>query len=358
MNDASVLFISRKYPPSVGGMEQQAAGLIASFTGKKKTILLRRSSRAHLIWFLPYAFFKGLWLSRSVDLIHLCDGVLIPLGWFIRLFTSRPATVTIHGLDIVYSNIVFRFIHIPLIRRLDHVIAVSEKTSEECLKRGVRPERITVIPNGVDSISSHRTYSRFDLEKKIGLPTQNKKIILFLGRLVERKGIVWFLQSVFPLLPTDIVLVVCGAGPLEKKIKRIIRGSDQKSRIVFLGLVSHHDRDMLMQTSDCFIMPNISVLNDREGFGIAGIEAAMAGLPVIAASTDGIPQAIHNGKNGYLVPPQDPVAFSQKISDVILNLDRPSWKIQSQTYCETHFSWKTVSAQYKKIFNSIVEKTF
>ena len=73
-----------------------------------KTIALKYSARIHLVWFLPYAFCKALFSRRSYDVIHLGDGVLAPLGWFLKVLARRPVLATVHGLELTYQNIFYR----------------------------------------------------------------------------------------------------------------------------------------------------------------------------------------------------------------------------------------------------------
>ncbi|EKD46285.1 MAG: hypothetical protein ACD_68C00049G0001, partial [uncultured bacterium] len=81
----TVLFITRTFSNKPGGMARMIKALINHLPLNTKTIALKYSARIHLVWFLPYAFCKALFSRRSYDVIHLGDGVLAPLGWFLKV---------------------------------------------------------------------------------------------------------------------------------------------------------------------------------------------------------------------------------------------------------------------------------
>jgi glycosyltransferase involved in cell wall biosynthesis len=102
--------------------------------------------------FIPYALVRALLvlLTKPVELIHISDPVLAPLGLFLRFVGRRPVVVNAHGLDVVYPNRLYQAVIRACIRQLDFVICISEYTRQQCLARGVKAERTRVIPLGVN----------------------------------------------------------------------------------------------------------------------------------------------------------------------------------------------------------------
>lgn len=348
-----VLFISRKYPPSIGGMENQAYGLIHFFRGQKSTLLLRRSSQLHLIWFIPWALMLGLWKGRSGDVIHLCDGVLSPVGWILKWLCRKPVTVTVHGLDLVYPNWIFQHVNVPFLRRLDHWISVSEKTGEELLNRGFPQNRITVVPNGVDPSRFRFHGTKRDLERVIGKSLEGKKVLLTCGRLVKRKGGAWFAAEVMNKLPLEYEWLVIGCGPEKNAILDASHEAGVQDRVTVMDFVSEEDLSMLYHQADLFVMPNIVVPGDREGFGLVANEAAACGLPVVASAVDGIPEAIHHERNGWLVPEKDATAFAKQIGAILNRPDRGALKQSIRQYTLEHFAWPARVQRYTAVFESV-----
>jgi glycosyltransferase involved in cell wall biosynthesis len=110
---------------------------------------------------------------------------------------------------------------------------------------------------------------------------------------------------------------------------------------------------MLFQTADIFVMPNIRVEGDVEGFGIVAIEAAIQGLPVVASNIEGINDAIIEGHNGFLVESGNAQAFEDKIRDILDNVNLNELSEQVSEYTKQNYSWEHVSDLYLKEFMRI-----
>lgn len=346
-----VLFISRKYPPAVGGMETQAFGLLSAFPGEKETILLGRS-QLHLFWFIPYALVRGLVLGRRCDLIHLCDGLLAPVGLVLKLLLRKPVTVTVHGLDVVYPNWIFQTVNVRCLRCLDFFMPVSQSTGDEMLRRGFSAEKMRVIPNGVDPHRLPPSLSRSYFEEWIR--PEHRRVMMTVGRLVKRKGVVWFIENVLYRLPDDVLYLVVGEGSERKAIEQAIARHCIEHRVKLLGRVSDEKLATLYHFADVFVMPNIVVPGDREGFGLVPLEAAVSGLPVVASRVEGIPDAIHDGQNGFLVAEKDASAFVDRILFILHHSEPQVLKEQVKEYSLAHCTWKRHIRQYEEVFDRLL----
>lgn len=297
----------------------------------------------HLFWFLPYALIKSLFLVRQVDLIYLCDSLLAPLGLIIGILSGRPVVATAHGLDIIYDKWFYQIIFIGALRRLDRVIAVSESTRRECLKRRISADKCVVIPNGVTAPTNN---SKYNLNEILGVDIGDKKLLLTVGRLVKRKGVIWFIENVLPQLE-NVIYVVVGQGSEEKKIRRILVNKKIKNKVILLTTISDERLEILYKKSDIFIMPNIKVPGDREGFGLVALEAAIHGLPVVASRLEGIKEAIIDGQNGKLVKTEDATGFIAVITSW-LNSDerRQRFGQQARIYTSANYSWDKITQRY------------
>ena len=110
-----------------------------------------------------------------------------------------------------------------------------------------------------------------------------------------------------------------------------------------LGRVSDSTRKVLLNAADIFIMPNNTVANDIEGFGIAIIEAGSCGLPVVASNLQGIKDAVIDGKTGYLVEEGDVDGFLKRIRSMNLS------KADIRTLVNAKFNWKSIYHNYRKV---------
>jgi glycosyltransferase involved in cell wall biosynthesis len=201
-----------------------------------------------------------------------------------------------------------------------------------------------VIPCGVYPEKFIVKADRPDLEKITGENLKNKKVLITVGRLVRRKGVYWFIEHVLPKLSKNIVYFVIGDGPEKERIHELIKKLQLEKYAHLLGKISDHDLKIMYATSDFFIMPNIKVDNNIEGFGIVAIEASSAGLPVIASNMEGITSAVIHNKTGKLVESMN----SQQFITAIHATNIFDKKTVSQITKE-HYSWEEIGKQYMNV---------
>lgn len=338
-----VLFISRKYLPQVGGMEQFSYGLVNSIKAPKKKIILARSQK-HLVWWIPLAWIKAVFMARDCDLIHLGDGVLAWLGSSLKKVTKKPVTVTVHGLDVVWPKKFYQKHFVSKLRNLDMVFCVSNATMKEARKRGVPENKLMYIPNGVYP-EKFRTDGKFDFG--------NFKILLTLGRLVKRKGVYWFCKNVVPALPENYIYIVIGRGPEEERIRKLLEEKELDKKVRMMGYVPDDKLAKMINSSHVFVMPNIPVKGDREGFGIVALEAGSQGLPVVASKLEGITDAIVPGQNGFLVEPENAEEFKTTIKGVIDTRDYDGLRLNIKEYVRKNYSWSVISNRYLEEFKRL-----
>lgn len=345
-----ILFITRNYPPKVGGLETYSYNLIKEFEahGSTHKITLSKSIK-HLIWFLPYSFFKAFSLIRrySIPSVHLCDGLLAPVGLLLRLLTGANVTVTIHGLDVTYKNQFYQLLIPWCITRLDAVICVSRSTRDECVRRHIPRSSCKVIPNGIRTDQLYVRRSRNELHRRFenltGVSLKNKRVLFTIGRLVKRKGVAWFVENVMPRLEDSCLYVVAGEGAERRAIQEEVDRYDLQGRVLLLGEVSNEDRKLIYNASDIFIMPNITVPGDVEGFGITALEAGSCGLPVVASNIQGLRDAVIDRRTGYLVEEGDVDGFVDRITDMNLESDKIRELVNST------FGWEKVYKRYHDV---------
>jgi phosphatidylinositol alpha-1,6-mannosyltransferase len=351
-----LLIITRNHPPQTGGLENYSFNLIRELRRQLplRVVALTRG-KLHLIWFLPYALAIGLAFARhgSAPRVHLCDGVLAPIGWLLKLFSRSRVSASVHGLDVTFAHPFYQRVVPPCLRRLDQIVCVSRSTRDECLKRGIPAERCAVIPNGINPEEIFLEADPGDLiqevETGLGRRFTGRKILLTVGRLVKRKGVQWFVERVLPRLEADYVYIVLGTGPEHAAIQAAVRRGNLRERVVLAGRRPDRLRNCLLNVADAFIMPNISVPGDVEGFGIAALEAGACGLPVIAAGIQGICDAVIDGVTGHLVAERDADGFVSRIRT--LKLDRTCIRaVVGDTY-----SWKKIGRVYAELLTAAEE---
>jgi len=358
-----ILFISRKYPPSIGGMQRLSYELTTRIGKLADTFVISWGhSQIFLPLFLVYAFLKAIVIvltKKEVELIHLSDPVLSPLGLLLRFLFGLPIVVNIHGLDIVFPNRLYQRLIPKCLRRMDKLICISPQTKEECVKRGIAAKRCTVIPIGVDPYGPQPAPSaKAAVEALLGKRLDGVKILLTVGRLVKRKGVLWFISRALPKIIAEqpnVCYLIVGEGPQHGSVEKRVRHLDLEDKVFLLGKVDDKTLRIVYNAADIFVMPNIPVKGDFEGFGIAAIEAAAAGLCVVASRLDGIASAIIEGENGFLVSPEDVDAYVRIIVSLLKDANlRRNFGERAREFTRKNYSWQKIAGQYLRVFKQAI----
>ncbi len=231
-----------------------------------------------------------------------------------------PMAAIAHGRDVTVRG-PYQWVVPRTLKALDAVLPVSRATGAACLKRGLPPQKLHVIPNGVDlqrfpplaDFASMRRRLRAQFGDPAHPLPDDALLLCSVGRQVERKGFAWFVDQVMPLLPDDVHYWLAGEGPEADAIAAAARRRGLNGRVRLLGRIPDAALSTLYRGADLFVMPNIPVNGDMEGFGVVLLEAGLSGLPAVAARLEGIRDVITEGANGHLVESGDAWAFSEAI---------------------------------------------
>jgi glycosyltransferase involved in cell wall biosynthesis len=356
-----LLYITRKNAPSIGGMQRFNQKLIRQLAGVRPFRLVSWGhSQALLPGFLVFAFCRAvvLRLTGKIDLIYLSDGLLSPLGLILKKLLRVPVAVNIHGRDIAFAFPLYLTVVPAALRRLDLVICVSSRLKEICLGYGVPEAILRVVPNGVDPADFTWTEKTPPAEK-LGIDLSGRTVLITVGRLVPKKGVDRFVSDILPKVAAkapEVLYLVAGDGPLRGKIKAIIREKGMQEHVRLLGDLPMDDGRLpaLYCAADIFVMPNVEVAGDIEGFGIVAIEAAAAGLPVVASRLQGIREAVREGENGILLPWDDPAVFVKVLIDLLKNpVQRRELGERGRRYTIQNFSWDRIAGLYSELFSQL-----
>ncbi|MFC1608552.1 glycosyltransferase family 4 protein [Patescibacteria group bacterium] len=346
-----ILFISRAYPPVVGGIENQNYELSQWIPrhAELETIINTKGKKFIPIFF-PYAFIKGLFIAPKCDAILLGDGVLSIIGWLLKIFTKTPVISVVHGLDLTFKLSLYQKLWVGFfIPQMDKLIAVGNTTIDEGTKRNIAKEKFVFIPNGVDPDRFFEKHAKEELEKITNLDLQGKKVILTLGRLAKRKGVAWFIENVVPKLDSNTLYVIAGDGADKENIKRAIKENKLEERVRLYTSISDDEKKILYNTVDMFVQPNIKVEGDMEGFGLVVIEAASCERVVLASQLEGLKDSIIPGKNGFLAESENAEQYAKKINALLLEDDlRGDFGVQARKYVKENLSWNKITEKYIK----------
>jgi len=357
-----ILFITRKYPPSVGGMQQLSYELTTAVGRQASTKVIKwGGSQKWLPLFTLYALARALWLlaTRPVDVIHVGDPVLSPLGLLLRFLGKRPVVINAHGLDVIYPSKLYQLIIPAAMRHLDFVICISEHTRQLCLTRGIQARRTKVIPVGVNVDRFRLSLDekeRHNWRTAWGLTARTQHILLTVGRLVPRKGVCFFVSEVLPALArlrNDWVYLIVGDGPDRRRIREAVWHQGLEDKVRILGQVPDEELRAAYAMATLFAMPNVPVAGDSEGFGLVTLEARAAGLPIVASSLEGITDSFDSADDGILVPPGDVEAFVKgihKLLEAELTLED---RLRRRDKMRSRYDWSSIAREYLEVFQDV-----
>lgn len=318
--------------------------------------LRRRPWVALQIPFLLLGFLSLGWSeSRNCSLVHAQWSLAGLAGLMIARLRKIPFVLTMHGAE-VFANrgtILTRFI----LNRADYLITNSTFTLNRILEIA-NPRSYSVIPSGVNpekwrdvspGVAAH-------VREKWSIP-EPSSAILFVGRLVERKGLRFLIDALPQILDKhpEAHAVVVGAGPLRQQLETQVQHLNIRAQITFTGPVPEEELGALYKMASMFILPSVyDSGGDTEGLGVVLLEAMANGLAVIASQVGGITDIISSQEVGLLVEPGD----SEQIAEAILGLlDDPA---RRQTLGDngrrkvySDFSWDHISSQTIRIYQAV-----
>jgi glycosyltransferase involved in cell wall biosynthesis len=320
-------------------------------------IVNRRGKRALPI-FLPTALAQSARLARSgrFDAIHLSDALLSPVGALLKRATGLPVSVSVHGLDLTYRHPLYQRVVPASLRSLDLVIANSSATAE-ILRDRVQPSpRHTVASLGVNPLPPVTDDAADAFRRGLGLEA-GRPLLLTAGRLIRRKGVAWFVEHVLPVIGCDASYIVVGEGPDRLAIERAAAAAGVAQRVRLPGRLSDSELSAAYRIADVFVMPNVVVPGDVEGFGLVALEASAAGLPVVAADIEGIRDAIQHEENGLLARSADPVAFASTIGRLLAMApaERRALGAAQAAVTRSRFDWSLTARHYAEEISRLVE---
>jgi glycosyltransferase involved in cell wall biosynthesis len=230
-------------------------------------------------------------------------GLLLRPLWPMRLVT------TVHGwVQQTQRTPLYYAIDRLCLPRYERVICVSTDLHDECLKRGVRPERCLLIENGVDTATFSRRRDRAEAKRPFGVPAE-RFLIGAAGRLSAEKGFDVLIRAVAGLLRegADVQLLLAGDGDQKTALQALIAELGCAERVQLLG----HCADMraLFEALDVFALSS-----RREGLPNVVLEALAMEVPVVATRIAGVPRLIRHEENGLLVEPEACEALQQALA--------------------------------------------
>lgn len=313
------------------------------------------------------------------DVVHCHTWYTHFAGCLVKQLLRVPLVLTTHSLEphrpwkaeqLGNAYHVSTWLEKTAYQNADGVIAVSASMKLDVQELyDVAPERIRVIPNGID-VSEYRKRPDPDLLRRHGGDPE-KPFVLFVGRITRQKGILHLLNAL-ALLPRDTQVVLCAGAPDTPEI-----GVEMRDRVAALrtrrpdlavlwidSMLPREDVIALYSMAAVFACPSV-----YEPFGIINLEAMACGAAVVASRVGGIPEAVADGETGVLVDadpggadfePRDAEAFAARLAEGITALlenpgRRAAFAAAGRKRVEERFSWESVAAQTLNFYKELTD---
>lgn len=283
----------------------------------------------HAHWIIPQGLIAALLLAFTRSNVHLI--------------------CTSHGGDLFALNTVFfRWLKTWTIRRVDLLTVVSNYMRTYCHTQLVPDANVQVCSMGVD-LSDKFTPT--------GVGQDRRNRIIFVGRLVEKKGLKYLLQALHIVAARNdsVQLDIVGDGPLRNEMTLLVNELQLQHRVNFHGAVGNEALPSYYRRSAIAVIPSVIDRNqDQEGLGLVTIEAMGCECAVIASSLEALKDIITDGENGMLVPPADPRALAGRLSQLLDDdgLLQGIAKAGRKSVL-AKFDWQLIADKYMQLIESI-----
>jgi phosphatidyl-myo-inositol dimannoside synthase len=254
--------------------------------------------------------------------------------------TPIPYFVAAHGTEVFRDfatlrnsvrTVLARGLKRRVFQQAAKVFPVSAYTGRAVLEEtGADPERVVVVHNGVNPTTFRKTAVSPGEESRYR--PNGERLLLTVTRLYPYKGVDRMLEALPAIAAAvpDVRYLIVGEGPDLARLQRLAAGLGLQERVSFLGRRTVDEIVSLYNLADLFVLLTREDPPDVEGFGLVFLEAAACGLPSVGGRSGGIPEAIEDGRSGWLVDPRDPRAIASTIIDL---LGSPERRRVAAAYC-------------------------
>jgi glycosyltransferase involved in cell wall biosynthesis len=285
--------------------------------------------------------------ARHCDLIHAHWTLSGGAALWGRALHRKPVLVTVQGSDIfqMAKSKAGAWFTRSVLNGSDQVTALSHALKDAAVQAGAKPEKIAIVPNGVD-------IQRFTppAEDERGQSSE-PPIILFTGFLIKRKGVRYLLEAL-ALLPPNLLpyrAVIVGEGPEEDALRQQVATLGLGGRVEFAGFQPQAVVSEWMRQARLFVLPSL-----EEGQGVVLLEALASGTPVVASDVDGMRDVVIP-EVGYRVAAADPAALAAALEQ-LLRSDAATWQRMSQAArarAVQVYDWDKIAARFVAIYEQM-----
>ena len=309
------------------------------------------STRDFVSWYR--LFLASAHARHRFDIIHCHD--VYPTGYLAALCKPKlrvPLVITSHGGDVREGNVRLEKGRIPqrcvtALRAADALVSIGPFTEEGFRRMHPQVGRIVTIPNGIDLAPYQIAAAR---PAWLDSAISEDQYLLFLGRLIKRKGVDVLLKAM-ARVPGDgaVQLVIAGSGDEQHALERQTRDLGLADRVRFVGRVDGTEKTYLLQHAIATVMPT----RGWEAFPLVLMETYAAGRPVIGSRVPGIGDLVQHGRTGLLVPQEDVDELAAVLRHVLSDPAGAEVMGRAAREVAQHYSWDSVARRHIELYEQL-----
>ncbi len=316
-----------------------------------------RRSLFYAVLPLFYLFFGAIaaWRlarRRRYDIVHVHWPVPHAVfGWAARWGGAKRIIAQFYSIELRWVRHSLPFLRGFLrraVRSADHVVAISTSTAREV--QAVAPVAVDVIPYAVDLPADAPAHGAHVAD------TQRPFTVVYVGRLVERKGVRYLIDAIAEMSPAlGARAVIIGDGPEREALVAQTQVRGVADRVEFRGWVSPNELHEAYESASAFALPAVvDSRGDTEGLGMVLLEAMTYEVPVVSTPLGGIPDIIDPDRTGLLVPPNDAHALAAALTSLATDPALAQrLAVTGRESAEQNFSWDGVLAKWRAMYERV-----
>ncbi len=295
-------------------------------------------------------------IASERGLTTIWFGALAPLGWMsgkLRRGGAQRIVALTHGHEVWWSKVwPFSVLIRRMTKQIDVITYLGSFTHGAMLPALHKNVDAVRIAPGIDTDHFSPKNSREELRAEFSLG--ERPVIISVGRLVPRKGqdrLIEALPAIVNEIP-DAVLMIVGIGKYETKLRELVTQMKMEKHVIFVGRISYNDLPRYLSMADIFAMPSRSRFFglEVEGLGIVYLEASSCGLPVLAGSSGGAPDAVLEGETGRVVDGNDVPAISNALIEMLSDSENlAAMGRRGREWALSTWSWKIWGEKFRNL---------
>lgn len=243
---------------------------------------------------------------KNCQIVHFHDAHSVAVGSAAASLAKVPMKINSRRVDFPLNNNFFSRLKYGR-DNLEVTLAVSEGVKEVLIRGGMDPQRVEVIPDGIDFTPFEKASSSHYLHRELSF-SPDDYLVGIVAHLADHKGHKYLIKAtdILKEKAPQVKVIVVGEGPLKMKLNRQVRETHLEDMVFFLGF--REDIPQILGSLDLFVLSSY-----LEGMGSTLLDAMASRLPVVATRVGGIPEVVTHEQTGLLVPPRNPQALASAI---------------------------------------------